>query len=392
LPLKLAETAVQGSAFTSQPVRIFTRRPALAESIARHVTALGLSAICDSGDQGNSLLTGEGLLIVDLSTHATIAESALAGPCSARLIVIASAAETLRLGTYAIDPERIVSKPVHREALGTALKRAAGLATESSVESAKAQHTALGGHVLLVEDEPVNAAVAQGYLEELGCTSVWVDSGREAVARSATERFDLIMMDLNMPTMDGFATTRLIREREGNARRVPIIALTAHEANNYRTPCLAAGMDEVMSKPYTLDQCAELLRRWIEPRFEGALASVAQIDAHTVAGLKNLRSPGQGNLYSKLVGLFQPAAAKAIGELEAALAASDFETAAGICHRFASSAANVGALIFARHIRELEKLCRTHDGARAADAFETIRSAYPALNEELMRWQLKESA
>ena len=80
----------------------------------------------------------------------------------------------------------------------------------------------------------MNAAVAQGYLGELGCTCVWVDNGSEAVARSATERFDMIMMDLNMPDMDGLATARLMREREGTGPHIPIVALTAHEPMSYR--------------------------------------------------------------------------------------------------------------------------------------------------------------
>jgi HPt (histidine-containing phosphotransfer) domain-containing protein len=111
-----------------------------------------------------------------------------------------------------------------------------------------------------------------------------------------------------------------------------------------------------------------------------------------VTGLKNLRSLGQSDLYSKLVGLFQPASAKALAELGAALAANDFEDAAGVCHKFASSAANVGALVFARHIRDLERLCRERDNVRAARLFETIRAALPALIEELTRLQLRESA
>ena len=117
--------------------------------------------------------------------------------------------------------------------------------------------------MLLVEDEPVNAAVAEGYLSELGCTCVWVETGPEAIARSAAERFDLILMDLSMPTMDGFATTALIRQREGSVRRVPIVALTAHDAAGYRETCIEAGMDDLLSKPYTLPECAQLLRRWI---------------------------------------------------------------------------------------------------------------------------------
>ena len=71
--------------------------------------------------------------------------------------------------------------------------------------------------MLLVEDEAVNAAVAEGYLEALGCTSTWVTSGAEAVACAAAEHFDLILMDLSMPGMDGFATTALIRRQESRA-------------------------------------------------------------------------------------------------------------------------------------------------------------------------------
>src|SRR6185437_14785691 len=93
---------------------------------------------------------------------------------------------------------------------------AASLETTTDVESAATG--AIGAHVLLVEDEPVNAAVAQGYLEALGCTSVWTKDGAAALARSATERFDLILMDINMPAFDGYETARLIRERAGAGR------------------------------------------------------------------------------------------------------------------------------------------------------------------------------
>jgi signal transduction histidine kinase/ligand-binding sensor domain-containing protein/CheY-like chemotaxis protein/HPt (histidine-containing phosphotransfer) domain-containing protein len=444
LPLKAA--AAPGAAappleapapFTQRAVRILTRRPALAESLARHLSALGLKAVCDPRDHGNDAVGGEDLLIADLSTHAALIESALHGAEAQRLVIVANAAQLEALGCKErIEPERVVAKPVHREALCAALRSAAGRGAVGA-SAAVADFAPIGAHVLLVEDEPVNAAVAQGYLEELGCTSVWADGGREAVARSATERFDLIMMDLNMPAMDGYATTRLIREREGGRARVPIIALTAHEAKSYRAACLAAGMDDLLSKPYTLDECAQLLRRWIKssprrasdatrpadpahpvhPARSAAQSSpvsdassaaprgmalsdaaappvetVTQIDGQTVTGLKNLRSLGQSNLYSKLVGLFQPASAKAIAELGAALAANDFEGAAGVCHKFASSAANVGALVFARHIRDLERLCRERDSVRAARLFETIRAALPALIEELMWLQLRESA
>src|SRR5581483_12209194 len=76
-------------------------------------------------------------------------------------------------------------------------------------------------------------------------------------------RFDLILMDINMPAFDGYQTARLMREREGKGRRVPIVALTAHTPDQVRERCEAAGIDDVLSKPYTPEDCEKLLRRWV---------------------------------------------------------------------------------------------------------------------------------
>ena len=145
---------------------------------------------------------------------------------------------------------------------------------------------------------------------------MWVKDGAEAVARHAAERFDLILMDLSMPGMDGFATTALIRQRGAAAARVPIVALTAHDAANYRDACLTAGMDDMLSKPYTLEECAQVVRRF---GVRGALAAgtrapsdpLASVDAAAVATLRRLRSDERVDLYSKLVELFQAGSAPA---------------------------------------------------------------------------------
>ena len=252
-----------------------------------------------------------------------------------------------------------------------------------------------------MEDEPVNAAVAQGYLSALGCTSVWVETGPEAIARSAAERFDLILMDLSMPTMDGFATTALIRQREGTGRRVPIVALTAHDAVNYRGTCLNAGMDDLLSKPYTLEECAQLLRRWIGgtaggPAGETALRrnrdARASVDPAAVAGLRNLRPGKHVDLYSTLVDLFRAASTKSLAELRGALAIDDLKAAADVCHKLASSAANVGALVFAKDVRSLGRICIAGDVAAARQLSAELETAHPALLEELLRLQFRESA
>jgi signal transduction histidine kinase/ligand-binding sensor domain-containing protein/CheY-like chemotaxis protein/HPt (histidine-containing phosphotransfer) domain-containing protein len=424
LPLQISdESAQQGSApfahpvsFAHRSVRILTRRPALAESLARHVSALGLTAFVDDGDNGDdraAAAVGEDLIIVDLSTQEAFVKAAFnaAGASRPPVVVVATAAqiEALQLARP-IDAELIVPKPVHREVLALALGAAAG---REPAAANPAAHPApdpaiIGGHVLLVEDEQVNAAVAQGYLSELGCTYAWVENGPEAIARSAAEKFDLIMMDLNMPTMDGFATTRLIRQREGN-RHVPIIALTAHDAKNYRASCLDAGMNDLLSKPYTLEQCAQLLRRWLgrsrefapAPSLVGVpsgadspspLAALSGVDATAVAGLRNLRAGANADLYSKLVDLFRAGSTDAIAQLESALEADDLKGASAVCHKLASSAANVGALAFARDVRRLEKICDEGDKARAQRLCERLAAAHPALLAELTRLQLRASA
>jgi len=403
-------------------VRILTRRPAKAESLARHAAALGLSVSYDPGDRG---VEAGDLMIVDLSTHAAVVEEAFAHPrpSAPNMVIVATAAQIDSLACkHQIDPARIVAKPVHRDALACALRAAAGMDATAANAAPASGRIAIGAHVLLVEDEAVNAAVAQGYLAELGCSCVWVDNGSEAVARSSTERFDLIMMDLNMPSMDGFAATRLIREREAADRRVPIIALTAHDAKNYRASCVAAGMDDLLSKPYTFDQCTQLVLRWF--RVPGSPATVtatavgatavsaavvsvagpspltgatadsaalAEIDSSTVDGLKALRSSGPG-LYSKLTDLFRSGSTRAIEELDAALADGDHASAAAVCHKLASSAANVGALVFASHVRQLEKSCNERDAAKAVALYRVIRGAHPPLLEALTRLELRVSA
>jgi len=376
-------------------VRILTRRPALAESLARHARALGLMVLPDNATPP----ADQDLVLADASSQRDYLKARLgAGQGRQRnLIVLATAAELDSPDLADLESQAVVLKPVQRGALYDALAAAGARTPQAVVAPAVAPAEALSAHVLLVEDEPVNAAVAQGYLTALGCTSVWVKDGAEAVARHAAERFDLILMDLSMPGMDGFATTALIRQRGAAAARVPIVALTAHDAANYRDACLTAGMDDMLSKPYTLEECAQVVRRF---GVRGAIAAstrapsdpLASVDAAAVATLRRLRSDERVDLYSKLVELFQAGSAPALAQLAATLDAADLVAAAAICHKLGSSAANVGANAFARDVRELERLCAAGEAQRARELHERLAAAYPALIEELSAQRLRASA
>jgi two-component system, sensor histidine kinase and response regulator len=117
--------------------------------------------------------------------------------------------------------------------------------------------------ILLVEDNPVNQAVAEGMLARLGHTVVIAENGEEALARTARDRFDLIFMDMQMPRLDGVGATRAIRAREGDGPRTPIVAMTANALDAEREACLAAGMDDHLAKPIRLAHVEGILSRYL---------------------------------------------------------------------------------------------------------------------------------
>jgi signal transduction histidine kinase/ActR/RegA family two-component response regulator len=129
-----------------------------------------------------------------------------------------------------------------------------------------------GVKVLLVEDNAVNQMVVRALLGRLGVSASLASGGEEALEMlAAGDRFDLILMDCEMPGLDGYETTRRIRllERSGALPHRPVIALTAHALSEHRERCLAAGMDDHLSKPLTLQQVTATLYKWLPPRTGG---------------------------------------------------------------------------------------------------------------------------
>jgi PAS domain S-box-containing protein len=132
-------------------------------------------------------------------------------------------------------------------------------------------HTAVTGrtrrhfaaHVLVAEDNPVNQRVVRGLLEKLGCSVTMVDNGLQAVEALARGHFELVLMDCQMPELDGFAATQRIRATQ--LTHVPIVALTAGVMDGDRERCLAAGMDEFLRKPVRIEELERALERWLSP-------------------------------------------------------------------------------------------------------------------------------
>ncbi|AGA89392.1 signal transduction histidine kinase [Thioflavicoccus mobilis 8321] len=171
----------------------------------------------------------------------------------------------------------VLAKPIRQQLLRDALLQALSGVAHGSSTGAPAQrpgapsagHGAplLRGRVLLVEDNPINQQVALGLLRRLGLTPDVAETGAQGIAQATSADYDAILMDIQMPDMDGYETTRAIRAWEAvhHRRSVPIIAMTANTLEGDRERCLEAGMDDYLAKPVRLAGFAEVLGHWLEP-------------------------------------------------------------------------------------------------------------------------------
>jgi len=156
--------------------------------------------------------------------------------------------------------------PLRKSHLKTLLDGNDTLPVPAPPEPLAAPPTALSAmRILLVEDNLVNQRVAMAVLKKLGLTPDLASNGLEACAAAASQTYDLILMDCQMPEMDGFQATRLIRERAAGSRRVPILAMTANAMHGDRERCLEAGMDDYLAKPIAILDLKDALLRWLPP-------------------------------------------------------------------------------------------------------------------------------
>lgn len=233
----------------------------------------------------------------------------------------------------------------------------------------------LGLSVLVAEDNPVNCAVATGILETLGCTSVSVTNGREALEELDRQRFDLVLMDWHMPVMDGLAAVRRIRERGDQARSggsLPVIALTANAMEGDRERCLAAGMTSFLCKPFTATQLALT----IDLAVEEARAEEPEeelVDGERLAELKTLAGESGSDLVDELVALYEQIAPGMIDAVDGAIRSGSPEELAEAAHGLKSSSGQIGAVRVARLCEQLEQSGRAGSCEGAREVFEELR-------------------
>ena len=261
--------------------------------------------------------------------------------------------------------------------------------------------------MLLVEDNAINQEIALAMLEETGYQATPADNGRRALALWQQQPFDVILMDCQMPDMDGFEATRRLRrmESEQGRSRTPIIALTANAILGDRELCLDAGMDDYLAKPYTRAALLAVLARWrpastaaaaaetpaapAQSQAAKAAAPGAILDAAALDNLRAMRRPGRADVLGRIIDLFHSDAPRLLGQLEAAARASDAAALQLAAHTFKSSCANVGALGLSATCREIEEYARGND---VGSALRHIRGIQQELDRVLAALAIEKEA
>ncbi len=277
--------------------------------------------------------------------------------------------------------------------------------------------TFANAHLLLVEDNPVNQDVALTMLEFMGCQVETVYDGHQALRALARTTYDLVLMDCQMPEMDGFEATKVIRAQEAAApsatrSRLPIIALTANAMREDRERCLAAGMDDYLSKPFSQEALRQVLSRWLPrttprdspqvplsassppseattrtavappPPVNGSVAAAEHtkgtglLDPAALKQIQALQRPERPNIIHKVISSYLKDSVQLLETLRVAIAQNDPPTLHRAAHSLKSTSATVGARALAELCQDLEGIGRANTTDKAPALLSAIEKEY----------------
>lgn len=303
-------------------------------------------------------------------------------------------------------------KPVRQSRLLNVITSVMGI-EEANADSAIVETTRrfAGSSVLLVEDHPVNQEVGKAMLEQLGCAVEVADNGIIALNLYSLRDYDLLLMDCQMPEMDGYEATRAIRGVEtakGVGRHTPIIALTAHALAGDREKSLAAGMDDHLTKPFTFDQLSDVLAKHLSfeehiipdtahPRDDVSKEDDVQqtderpngkdssgIDRVVLDRIRTIEAQGSTGLLNTVITYYVNESPGMIASLRAAIEANDPGTMQELAHSLKSASANVGAKTVAELCKEMELAGRTQTTQGGFELLVQIENEFGIASQALM--------
>lgn len=267
---------------------------------------------------------------------------------------------------------------LHR-ALSGGSEEGAETLTSTNVYPQAMSLTPLAGRVLVVEDQPLNREVAIGILGSLGLQVGTANDGRQALEALETQQFDAVLMDCEMPVMDGFSATTALRKREPTGTHIPVIALTADATAAGREACLAAGMDDYLAKPFRREALHATLARWLTGKTQAA----SVLDSATIDALRALPRSGPKDMLSHIGELYLVDSRGLIASIEESLSAGNSAELARAAHAWRSYNGNVGAHGLARLCQELEDTARRGDFPAAREVYAQMRTLHTFVRNQL---------
>ena len=248
-----------------------------------------------------------------------------------------------------------------------------------------------GGRILIAEDNVVNQQVAIGVLATLGYRSDVVANGREAVEAMGLVPYAAILMDCQMPEMDGYEATQEIRRREGTGRHTPIIALTADVLKDARAKSLAAGMDDHITKPLNPQELAAALGRWLPrvDKFENQAVTAQSrpegaVDHIALDGLRELERTGAPGLVKKITDMFLQDTPRQLTALRDSVQNGDSVRLVRVAHTLKGSAANLGAREMVRICDELQVIGEAENISIAPSLVADLESQFGSVRDAIL--------
>ena len=259
--------------------------------------------------------------------------------------------------------------------------------------------TSINANILVAEDNPVNQKLITEVLKIFGCQFTLVENGKQAVSMYENNQYDLILMDCQMPEMDGFQATKLIRsgEREAGANQeITIVALTANARKEDRDRCLACGMNDYLSKPFTMVQLRNIIFKWLQTAesYEGDGAEVsdpaagetdnlempaeeALLDLDTLNSIRAIQAPHAPDILGKLLEIYLTRTPEMITQLHTAIGETNHEDVRDLAHSLKSASGSIGARKIFELSATLENMGRDNNLAGAGEILEEIERLFP---------------
>ena len=325
---------------------------------------------------------------------------------STRLVLLTSIGININETARMAGVEVVLNKPVRQSQLHDALATMLGTPAEAQGRPSRggvrstahatpeAELHASRGHVLLVEDYPVNQVVATRMLERSGYRVDAVNNGREAVEALSNIPYGAVLMDVQMPEMDGYEATAEIRRREESGRHTPIIAMTADAMQGDRERALASGMDDYIAKPVRHEELEAVLGRWIPQPEQEPLARTRDENSETaedtpaldLSVLESRRGPqrdGEPDKLARIVGLFIDDVPLRLDELRHAVERGDAQKVEETAHMLKGGSGYMGAVQMAEICAGIQELGASGELSHAPELLDELEAEFKRIRPAL---------